>query len=707
MAPPGQVEEKAATPEDKELPAEPSPGRELQSWRCLVCFLCFYGFMAQMRPGESFITPYLLGRNFTKEQLTNEITPVLSYAYLAVLVPIFLLTDYLRYKPVLLLQGVSYVCVWVLLLWGRSVLHMQLMEGFYSVTMAARIAYSSYIFSLVPCTLYQRMASYSRTAVLLGVFTSSVLGQLLVTVGPGVTYVTLHSVSLAFLVFSLGLALFLKRPRRSLFFHRATPVHGASPCELDHMRPEPGRLARGKLGRLLGACGDSFLARMLWELGSRARSQQLRTWSLWWVFSSAGYYLIVYYVHILWSELQPVTDSPRVYNGAADAASTLLGAITSFMAGFLKIRWALWSKLVIAVVTAAQAGLVFLLYNTQNIWLCYVAFVLFRGAHQFLVPIATFRIASSLSKELCALVFGINTFLATVLKTSITLAVSDKRGLGLPVNKQFRVYFVYFLLLSVVCFFGALLDGLWHFRQGRHQPLPTAQELRSPLEEKEAPGLSMQDRGPGSLSSPLGAGAERVGSPQRNGRLGLRRPDPGPSLLLLVPAPSGWGLENWPRGASCPHTPEPPAFAKSLHRWQLLPDPYLPHSPAWPEPAGDPGGSHQAMQRTPALQPAGSYPEAAPHSTAHHGCRAGAKGAQPVDHDWPLCPTPSTTVEGLGQGTRSCRGAWLPPDEEAQERRGSPRAVCPAVSTCLLPTALERGEAQGPVPTGCQSPVPP
>lgn len=47
-----------------------------------------------------------------------------------------------------------------------------------------------------------------------------------------------------------------------------------------------------------------------------------------------------------------------------------------------------------------------------------------------------FQIAASLSKELCALIFGINTFLATVLKTIITLIVSDKHGLGLSVKKQ-------------------------------------------------------------------------------------------------------------------------------------------------------------------------------------------------------------------------------------------------------------------------------
>ncbi|XP_068403325.1 reduced folate transporter isoform X3 [Eschrichtius robustus] len=388
---------------EKQVPAEPRPGRKLQSWWSLAFCLCFYGFMSQMRPGESFITPYLLGpdKNFTQKQVTNEITPVLSYSYLAVLVPVFLLTDYLRYKPVLLLQGLSYVSVWLLLLFGSSVLHMQFMEFFFSITMAARIAYSSYIFSLVPPACYQRMAGYSRASVLLGVFTSSVLGQLLVTVGR-IPFSTLNYISLAFLAFSLVLTLFLKRPKRSLFFNRGAPAcAGASPSELDRMNLGQVQPTGGKPGQLPASWRDSALAHMLRELGHTARLPQLRLWSLWWVFNSAGYYLIVYYVHILWNVVNPTTDTTRVYNGGADAASTLLGAITSFAAGFVKIRWALWAKLIIAVVTVLQAGLIFLMYKTSNIWLCYSAFVLFRGSHQLLVPIATS--SSTLCTSWCCL----------------------------------------------------------------------------------------------------------------------------------------------------------------------------------------------------------------------------------------------------------------------------------------------------------------
>ncbi|XP_032548687.1 reduced folate transporter [Chiroxiphia lanceolata] len=455
-----------------------------QRWKLQVFYLCFYGFMTQIRPGESFITPYLLGpdQNFTKAEVTNVITPVLSYSYMAVLVPIFLLTDYLRYKPVLVLQSLSHISIWLLLVLGTSVLAMQLMEFFYGITMAARIAYSSYIFSLVAPSRYQRMASYSRSSVLMGVFTSSVLGQLCVTLG-GVSFLTLNYVSLGFVSFSLILTLFLERPRRSLFFNRPGGAgDGAASTELDRMAEGDGR--RGARG-----WRDAVLCRMLREVGALARQPQLRLWSLWWIFNSAGYYLMLYYAHILWNEISPTTDNRRVYNGGVDAASTLLGAVASFAAGYVKIRWTLWSELVIGVVTAFQAGLLLLMNSNNNIWLCYVAYVLFRGSYQFLVPIAIFQIATSLSKELCALVFGVNTFFGTVLKTIITVIVADERGLGLSVHPQFYMYFGYFTLLAVVYLLAAVGVGIRHSRCRQPAELALAKEpcqhpVEIPAQEK-------------------------------------------------------------------------------------------------------------------------------------------------------------------------------------------------------------------------------
>lgn len=67
--------EMAAFTSEVQSPTEapPEEGREPRQWKWAVIFLCFYGFMASIKPGEPFITPYLLSheKNFTREQVSG------------------------------------------------------------------------------------------------------------------------------------------------------------------------------------------------------------------------------------------------------------------------------------------------------------------------------------------------------------------------------------------------------------------------------------------------------------------------------------------------------------------------------------------------------------------------------------------------------------------------------------------------------------
>nr|XP_046179326.1 reduced folate transporter-like [Oncorhynchus gorbuscha] len=282
--------------------------------------------------------------------VTNEINPILSYSYMAVLVPVFLLTDVLRYKPVLVLSSLSHVAIWLLLLLGSSLLEMQFMEFFYGITMAARVAYSSYIFSLVTPELYQRVASYSRSCVLMGVFASSVLGQVLISVGR-LSFATLSVVSLALVSFGLVLSVCLPWPKRSLFFNRA---HHAAQRNLQEQAAAQSELARMKQGEAGLGSGDtpslaplssgsswrdSVFIQMLKELRNVPRRPSLRLWSQWWVFNSAGYYLVLLYVHVLWNKVYPATENKHVYNGGVEAVSTLLGLEPVFSKSMIPTKY--------------------------------------------------------------------------------------------------------------------------------------------------------------------------------------------------------------------------------------------------------------------------------------------------------------------------------------------------------------------------------
>lgn len=79
-------------------------------------------------------------------QINSQIFPVWTYSYLAVLVPVFLLTDWLRYKPVVVLQCVSLFITTALVRWTNTVPAIQAAQFFFGVVTASDVAYYSYIY---------------------------------------------------------------------------------------------------------------------------------------------------------------------------------------------------------------------------------------------------------------------------------------------------------------------------------------------------------------------------------------------------------------------------------------------------------------------------------------------------------------------------------------------------------------------------------
>lgn len=157
--------------------------------------------------------------------MVNEIYPVWTYSYLALLFPVFLATDYLCYKPLLVLQATSLVVTYAVLLTQRSLAAMQLMQVFFGVATASEVAYFSYIYSVVEPARFRRVTGYCRSVTLLGSAAGSLSGQLMLSVAKvrlsRLFIFTLVSAAVAFVA-----PWFLPMPRRSLFFHEIPAAAG-------------------------------------------------------------------------------------------------------------------------------------------------------------------------------------------------------------------------------------------------------------------------------------------------------------------------------------------------------------------------------------------------------------------------------------------------------------------------------------------------
>uniref|UniRef100_A0A8C5LPU2 Solute carrier family 19 member 2 n=1 Tax=Leptobrachium leishanense TaxID=445787 RepID=A0A8C5LPU2_9ANUR len=196
-------------------------------------------------------------------------------------------------------------------------------------------------------------------------------------------------------------------------------------------------------------------------------SRTLLCWSVWWALSTCGYCQVINYTQGLWEKVAPSSHS-AIYNGVVEAVSTLLGAVVVFAIGYIKISWSSWGELLLGLFSLIIAISVYIMDTIGIIWVCYVSYILFRSLYMLLITIATFQIAANLSMECYALVFGVNTFIALVLQTLITLIVVDSSGLGLDLFTQFKIYAGYFGFISLI-FFGSGLYRLVKNCKGKQE----------------------------------------------------------------------------------------------------------------------------------------------------------------------------------------------------------------------------------------------
>uniref|UniRef100_A0A8C4SR41 Solute carrier family 19 member 3 n=1 Tax=Erpetoichthys calabaricus TaxID=27687 RepID=A0A8C4SR41_ERPCA len=410
--------------------------------------LCIYGFFSMMRPSEPFLTPYLTGhvKNLT---VTNEVFPVWTYSYLVILMPVFLTTDCLRYKPIIILQGISYILTWVMLLFAQGVLAMQFMEFLYGMVTATEIAYFSYIYSIVNQDRYQKVTSYCRSIQLCGFTLASVMGQLLISL-VGLDYFYLNVITLVSCSIALIFSFLLPMPKRSMFFHKtetevAVNSQLKSPYDVrTHNVEDFNSQDRANVSTMptqVEVPKNRFmkvLRQLLNDIITCYSTGQIFYWSLWWALATCGYNQVVNYTQVLWEHVQP-SGNLKAYNGGVEAISTLMGAATSFFVSVIRIEWSLWGELTLGIVSFLDAGALFLMNLTQNIWICYAAYLVFKALYMLLITIATFQIAATLSIERYALNFGINTFVALCLQTIVTIIVVDSRGLSLDIVSQVSI----------------------------------------------------------------------------------------------------------------------------------------------------------------------------------------------------------------------------------------------------------------------------
>ncbi|XP_055848935.1 thiamine transporter 1 [Episyrphus balteatus] len=433
--------------------------RKMEPWLKISCLLCVFGFIREIRPSEPYITEYLVGewRNVTQEQVNREVYPVGTYSYLAQLVIVFLVTDFLRYKPLIIIMGIAGVIIWSMLLWTTSLLALQILEVFYGTYMAAEVAYFTYIYAKVDKKHYPQVTSHTRAAMFCGKLVASVVAQTVLNLGL-MNYKDLNYITLATQICATVWAFGLPKVKTSIYFHRK-PSLSVSIASNSHQHQGSKTVSETSVNNTLSQPAQLPPLQLLWSHFKNAYTNvKVVQWSIWYAVGVCGYFQVISYIQVLWISIEEQPET--VWNGAVDAILTLLAAIFALIAGFihgarLNSRMSL---LALAVLSIMEGGAVLLSCWTTNIFWSYTGYVIFGALYGFTITVSGAEVARYLEEESYGLVFGINTMVALLLQSILTFVVVSETGFGLSVVGQYTVYSFYFITIGVVYFLSVVIE---------------------------------------------------------------------------------------------------------------------------------------------------------------------------------------------------------------------------------------------------------
>ncbi|EDX13437.1 thiamine transporter 2 [Drosophila simulans] len=433
----------------------------MESWLKISCLLCIFGFLRELRPSEPYHAEILMGEwyHVTQDEVNRSVYPVGTYSYLALLIFVFLITDLLRYKPVIIANAITGICIWGTLIWTTTLSGLQAVEVFYGFYQAGEVAYYSYIYAKVDKQYYPRVTSHTRAAMFVGKLVAGILAQLVIGM-KWMNYKQLFYISVSSQVAALLWAFFLPKVEKSLYFHnRSEAIEGGT-------KAEGGNLEKGSEQPSTEEASQEKKVpawQLLWfHFRSAYTNALVIQWSLWYAISLAGFLQITTYMQVVWKSFE---NEPTIaWNGAVDVALTLLSAVFALLAGYfhagrLSTRSSLLSM---ALLSVLEGGCVLLSCWTDDIYLSYLGYVLYGGLFAFTITVASSELASSLEEDSFALVFGFNTFVGLLLQCILTfVVVSEKANLNLNVFQQFSVYAFYFIVIGVVYSIAVILQYIW------------------------------------------------------------------------------------------------------------------------------------------------------------------------------------------------------------------------------------------------------
>ncbi|XP_055382527.1 thiamine transporter 1-like [Condylostylus longicornis] len=422
----------------------------MKEWLKISILLSVFGFFRENRPSEPYGIEFMTGpwKNLTLEGITREAMPIGTYSHLSQLIIIFLITDYFKYKPLIVLSGLSGVVIWAVLTWTKTLFGIQIFQLFYGTYLATEVAYITYIYAKVDKKYYPKVTSHTRAALLIGKLVASISAQILIYF-EWMNYMELNYITLASQSIATIWAIFLPNVTKTIYFHREKSLSNESKeseygnsININNMASSTDNIIQSK--------NEENPFKLIYTHFKNAYTNRyVIQWSIWYAIVLCGYLQVTAYIQTLWKEIEK--DLPIIWNGIVEAIFTFSGAICALSAGYLHAgRLSNTSSLLFLSVLSICNGCVILFTTLQhNLYFSYGGYAIFGAIYAFSITVASSEVAKHLEEDSFGLVFGVNTFIGLVIQTILTVLVVDGSVILLDIFGQYFVYSGYFITVGV------------------------------------------------------------------------------------------------------------------------------------------------------------------------------------------------------------------------------------------------------------------
>lgn len=417
----------------------------MSDWFRVSLLLCFFGFLKEIRPSELFVVEYLTPpwRDITLDEVNRYLWPMATYSMLAIQIVMLILTDYLRYKPIIVFGSICAIITFAILVWTTSFFWAAALQLTYGAYVASEVAYFAYIYAKVDKKHYLNVTSYTRAALLSGKLVSGLIGQTVVSTKI-LDLRQLTMCTLAFQIVATMYASILPSVQNSLYFNR-TPE---TPLPIFNISLDP--TVNGNNVAQPSSHRHAFQM-MRKQIVQAYSMRSVIFYSIWYAAGFCGYLQVISYVQVLWIVIDNRPE--MIWNGAVEACATLLGAASALLASRMhqktsQFRTMLWILMSISIV---QAGVLCAATNTNTRLVSYPCYICFCVLHAYTITICGAEIAKRIPDDSYGLIFGLNTAFGIFIQVVLTfIVVNGALGWHPDVIDQFNVYAGFYFLLAAV-----------------------------------------------------------------------------------------------------------------------------------------------------------------------------------------------------------------------------------------------------------------